>query len=203
MSKWREWMLVQLSWREWFSLSVLSLLVSVVGEARAVAIVDYGAAMGTATAELGSAVLSALPLFGTVVAVGVGMRIVKKFWSGGDGRVYEQHFNSQGDYDGDGGPGNEYENDLEPDPADANDERNYDEVDPQEKMGPHNYDAMGNSHYGEDEPEATGSGSPHGSEQEAEDYAAWVARHDDEHDGQCHTCGEFHGAAECSDRYSF
>lgn len=48
----------------------------------AVAVVDYTAAATTASAELAAAVVSALPLFGTVVAIGVGMRIVKKFWHG-------------------------------------------------------------------------------------------------------------------------
>jgi len=48
----------------------------------AVAIVDYSTAATTASTELSSAVTTSLPLFGTIVAIGVGMRIVKKFWHG-------------------------------------------------------------------------------------------------------------------------
>ena len=58
-----------------------SLLLSA-GVASATAIVDYTAAATTATTELTAAVASGLPLFGTIVAIGVGMRIVKKFWHG-------------------------------------------------------------------------------------------------------------------------
>lgn len=76
--------------------------------AHAVAIVDYGAAATTATGELGSAVVSALPLFGTIVAIGVGMRIVKKFWLGGVGSDYYDAVDAQpGGYDASG----DYQND--------------------------------------------------------------------------------------------
>ena len=51
------------------------------GVVMAAAVVNYGAAATTALGELSSAVASALPLFGTILAIGVGMRMIKKFWS--------------------------------------------------------------------------------------------------------------------------
>lgn len=45
-------------------------------------VVDYSTAISTATAEITSSVASALPLFGTVMAIGIGIRIVHKFGRG-------------------------------------------------------------------------------------------------------------------------
>jgi hypothetical protein len=52
------------------------------GLASATAIVDYSSAVTSATAEIGSSVTTALPLFGTVMAIGIGVRIVHKFSRG-------------------------------------------------------------------------------------------------------------------------
>lgn len=48
----------------------------------AVAIVDYTSAATTATTELTATIATALPIFGTIMAVSVGIRMVKKFFRG-------------------------------------------------------------------------------------------------------------------------
>jgi len=50
--------------------------------ALAVPVVDYSSAVTTATAEIGTSVATALPLFGTVMAIGIGIRIMHKFSKG-------------------------------------------------------------------------------------------------------------------------
>ena len=53
-----------------------------VSSAFAVAVVDYTSAVSTATTEITAAVTTALPLFGTVLAIGIGIRIMHKFAKG-------------------------------------------------------------------------------------------------------------------------
>jgi len=50
--------------------------------AHAVAIVDYSGAVTAATAEITASTLTGVTLFGTVLAIGVGLRIMKKFSKG-------------------------------------------------------------------------------------------------------------------------
>ncbi len=50
--------------------------------AHAVAIVDYSGAVTAATSEITASTATGVTLFGTVLAIGVGLRIMKKFSKG-------------------------------------------------------------------------------------------------------------------------
>jgi hypothetical protein len=52
------------------------------GSAMATAVVDYSTVVTSASSEITASATTALPLFGLILAIGVGIRIVKKFGKG-------------------------------------------------------------------------------------------------------------------------